>query len=264
MRRSIEALGAKFHVHNQPERAARFKYLIDSFKKKPMRQEGISDAHMSMVHLLFLLSSNPVGQDGYIDEEVRGSVGTKTFLTVAQATEQHKEYVEDQIRKIQQEEPESEEESEDSLDDDDGFSSEDIDEENQDAVGGERRRQASPSRPLHQTGASPHLAEAGHRNFESEDGGKVRNRQMFFGGLPLNNSKATLLVERRAGPGDAGAGFSPPPRKAKRFSTEAFLDLYLQEKNKPLATFDQVQQQMALEKETQSQLKEVLGIRTFD
>lgn len=87
---------------------------------------------------------------------------------------------------------------------------------------------------------------------------------MFFGGLPLNNSKATLLVERKAGPGGTGAGLSAPPRKAKRFSTEAFLDLYLQEKSKPLATFDQVQQQMALEKETQGQLKEALGIRTFD
>ena len=92
----------------------------------------------------------------------------------------------------------------------------------------------------------------------------MRNRQMFFGGLPLNNDRATLLVERKAGPGGAGAGLSMLPPKAKRFSTEAFLDLYLQEQSKPLATFDQVQQQMALEKETQGQLKEVLGIRTFD
>lgn len=148
VRRSIEALEAKFHVHNQSERAARFKYLVDSFKKKPMRQEGISDAHMSMVHLLFLLSSNPVGQDGYIDEEIRGSIGTKTYLTREQAAEQHTEYVEDQIRKIQEEEPKEEEDLESSLDGDDGFSSEDVDEEDQDATAGARRRQASPLRAL--------------------------------------------------------------------------------------------------------------------
>ena len=69
VRRSIEALEAKFHVHNQSERAARFKYLVDSFKKIPMRQEGISDAHMSMVHLLFLLSrssSSSFGSSSWI------------------------------------------------------------------------------------------------------------------------------------------------------------------------------------------------------
>ena len=34
------------------------------------------------------------------------------------------------------------------------------------------------------------------RNFEREEGGKVRNRQMFFGGLPLSNDRATVVVER--------------------------------------------------------------------
>ena len=64
---------------------------------------------------------------------------------------------------------------------------------------------------------------------------------MFFGGLPLSNNKATLVLEKKASPSDVGAGWGALPQKAKRFSTEAFLDLYLQEKSKPLATFDQVQ-----------------------
>ena len=37
VRRSIDALVKKFEIHNQGERASRFKYLIDCFKKKPMR-----------------------------------------------------------------------------------------------------------------------------------------------------------------------------------------------------------------------------------
>ena len=87
MRRSIEALQVKQRVHNQGERADRFKYLVESFKKKPMKQIGISDAHMSMVHLLFLLADNPVGPDGYIDEAVRGKLSKKKYLSREQADE---------------------------------------------------------------------------------------------------------------------------------------------------------------------------------
>ena len=68
-------------MHNQPERATRFKYLVDTFKTKSMKQVGISDSHMSMVHLLFLLADNPVGPDGFIDETVRGRLGNKKYLT---------------------------------------------------------------------------------------------------------------------------------------------------------------------------------------
>ena len=46
-----------------------------------MKQVGISDSHMSMVHLLFLLADNPVGPDGFIDETVRGRLGNKKYLT---------------------------------------------------------------------------------------------------------------------------------------------------------------------------------------
>lgn len=73
---------------------------MQAFKEKPMRQEGISDAHMSMIHLLFLLADNPVGPDGFIDESVRGKLSKKIYLTKAEAEEQHKHHVEDQIRAI--------------------------------------------------------------------------------------------------------------------------------------------------------------------
>ena len=46
-----------------------------------MKQEGISDSHMSMIHLLFLLAENPVGPDGYIDEGYRGKLKTKLYLS---------------------------------------------------------------------------------------------------------------------------------------------------------------------------------------
>ena len=52
--------------------------------------------------------------------------------------------------------------------------------------------------------------------------------------------------------------------RPKKFSTDTFLDLYMKEQNKPLTTFDEVRSFMVKEKETQMQLKEVLGIRTFD
>ena len=61
------------------------KYLVESFKSKPMKQVGISDSHMSMLHLLFLLADNPVGPDGYIDENVRGKLSKKVYLTKGEA-----------------------------------------------------------------------------------------------------------------------------------------------------------------------------------
>ena len=150
IRRMIEALQAKQRVHNQEERADRFKYLIETFKKKPMRQEGISDAHMSMVHLLFLLADNPVGPDGYIDENIRGRLSTKIYLTKEQAEEQHKHFVEDQIREIQKElktdhRSQQSDEMDDNINDED-YSSEDIDDEDED-VQREKQEDQSPAEP---------------------------------------------------------------------------------------------------------------------
>ena len=61
---------------------------------------------------------------------------------------------------------------------------------------------------------------------------------MFFGGLPLSNEKATIVIERS---GNTSHSLNRP-KQAKRFSTDAFLDLYLMEKNKSLTTFEEVEQ----------------------
>ena len=87
VKRSIDDLIFKQEVHNQHDRAARFKYLVETFKKMPMKQEGISDSHMSMIHLLLLLSNNPVGQDGYLEEGIHHKVGKKKYRTKAEAEE---------------------------------------------------------------------------------------------------------------------------------------------------------------------------------
>ena len=81
VKRMITNLCNKQRIFNQSERADRLAYLVEQFKKKPMKQEGISDSHMSMIHLLFLLADNPVGPNGYIDEQKRGPLGTKVYLT---------------------------------------------------------------------------------------------------------------------------------------------------------------------------------------
>ena len=65
-----------------------------------MKQTGISDSHMSMVHLLFLLADNPIGPDGFIDEGLRGRLSKKIYLSKEEAEEKHKLLVEDQIREI--------------------------------------------------------------------------------------------------------------------------------------------------------------------
>lgn len=80
---------------------------------------------MSMIHLLFLLAESPVGPDGFIDENVRGKLSDKLYLTKEEAKEQHKLHVEDQIREIQKE-LKAERTSESEEDDEDDFSSEDI------------------------------------------------------------------------------------------------------------------------------------------
>ena len=124
-------------MHNQGDRANRFKYLVDTFKTKPLKQEGISDSHMSMIHLLFLLADNPVGPDGFIDENVRGKISNKVYLTQSEAEEQHKHLVEDQIRDLQmalKEERKQQELSEDMEDDVDEFSSDDIDDDEEEGA----------------------------------------------------------------------------------------------------------------------------------
>jgi hypothetical protein len=49
--------------------------------------------------------------------------------------------------------------------------------------------------------------------------GNIRNRQMFFGGIPGSNEPPTLVKEVTG----------EPEIRKKKFSTEAFLDLYFKE-----------------------------------
>ena len=56
-------------VHSQDDRASRLKYLVAEFKKRrTFLQVGISDTHASLLHLLMLLSTNPVGSGGTIHD----------------------------------------------------------------------------------------------------------------------------------------------------------------------------------------------------
>lgn len=86
VRRSITNLGNKFRAHNQPDRATRYQYLVDKFMKKPMKQVGISDAHMCTIQLLFLLANNPSGFDGYIGEDRPAyKLSSREFLSKEEA-----------------------------------------------------------------------------------------------------------------------------------------------------------------------------------
>ena len=87
---------------------------------------------------------------------------------------------------------------------------------------------------------------------------------MFFGGMPLSGKGASMVVEEKPSTQRLEFIKRHQAERPKKFSTEAFLDLYQQEKKQALTTFAEVEIQIERERETQSQLKEVLGIRTFD
>jgi hypothetical protein len=56
---------------------------------------------------------------------------------------------------------------------------------------------------------------------------EVRNKQMFFGGLPLNPERPTMIKQLK----------NDEIATSKKFSTEAFLELYLLQKSRKVATF---------------------------
>ncbi len=80
-------------------------------------------------------------------------------------------------------------------------------------------------------------------------GGSLRNTQMYFGGLPLSAGMPSMVVDQMA---PIRLQFIKQKRKErpKRFSTDAFLDLYMAEKQKPLLTFAQAERQIEQEKVT--------------
>ena len=64
---------------------------------------------------------------------------------------------------------------------------------------------------------------------------------MFFGGLPLSDKGASMVVDEK--PSAQRLEFIKKRRaeRPKKFSTEAFLDLYQQEKKQALRTFAEVE-----------------------
>jgi len=52
------------------------------------------------MHLLFLLANNPTGHDGFI-EDTKMKLSSKKYLTKQEAEQKHREYVEEQIRELQ-------------------------------------------------------------------------------------------------------------------------------------------------------------------
>ena len=69
--------------------------------------------------------------------------------------------------------------------------------------------------------------------------GKLRNTQMYFGGLPLNTDQASMIVDQRATPQRLAFIRHRQESRPKKFSTEAFLDLYAKSQNQTLTTFEQ-------------------------
>lgn len=76
----------------------------------------------------------------------------------------------------------------------------------------------------------------GEKKTEAVKPGKLRNTQMFFGGLPLSTNPASMVVDQEATP-EQLEQMKQRRDRPKKFSTEAFLDLFMKEQRKPLTTF---------------------------
>lgn len=128
----------------------------------------------------------------------------------------------------------AEEESE--YDFDDEFSSEDIDDDDDEAemvaVDGGVGEQEKPADSAEKKAANDDKKkdiskEAKRLEFKVK--GKLRNRQMYFGGLPLAKEKATMVVDSAPAPERLEAIQKKIRERPKKFSTETFLDLFLQD-----------------------------------
>ena len=165
-----------------------------------------------------MLANNPTGFDGYIGEDRPAfKLSAREFLTRDEAEQRHKDYVEEQIKLIQSADALAQRAQpfEDS-------SSSEQDEELLPSDGAEEAKQEHKDDGS-EDGVKPRVVkEAG--------GNQVRNKQMFFGGMPLMHDRPTLLKQ-------LDPQFDQPQAKKKKFSTDAFLDLYFAEKNKKIATF---------------------------
>jgi hypothetical protein len=67
---------------------------------------------------------------------------------------------------------------------------------------------------------------------------------MYFGGLPLSSAGKPSMVVDKMTPLRLQFIKQKRQERPKRFSTDAFLDLYMAEKKKPLLTFAQAEKQI--------------------
>jgi hypothetical protein len=80
-------------VHNQAPIASRLSYCHEALRRLPLRQEGISNAHDAVLHLLLLLADQPTGPDGY----KRQKLSKRKYLTREVASKRQKERMEVKI-----------------------------------------------------------------------------------------------------------------------------------------------------------------------
>lgn len=71
-------------MHNQNDAASRLQYLNQALRKMPLRNEGISVVHDSVIDLLLKLSECPTGENGF-NETQDDVVGTKLYCTREEA-----------------------------------------------------------------------------------------------------------------------------------------------------------------------------------
>ena len=61
MRRSFANLYEKFIIHNQKEKVDRLEYLVNTFMKRPLKQDiCIAEVHCSVLDLILKLTQSPV------------------------------------------------------------------------------------------------------------------------------------------------------------------------------------------------------------
>ena len=151
---------------------------------------------MSMLHLLMLLSNNPVGPDGFIDDHQSNAVlSNKKYLTKTEAEEEMREHMEQKVSELLYADKSD-------ISDDDKVSNEQYDsmeDEESDQVDEDLNMNTltkGPSLQMKQmVSAHKQIAHSTSRKQDSNQS-VVRNSQMFFGGLPMVNKKATMVVNQ--------------------------------------------------------------------
>lgn len=83
-------------MHNQNEAAERLNYLEQKYRQMPLKQEGISKTHDSILHLLLTLSNCPTGEDGFHNRKI----SKRIYFTNKEAEKLHKVQIEDQIKTL--------------------------------------------------------------------------------------------------------------------------------------------------------------------